>query len=52
VFSASGELKDCIYTPEVVTNVAWGDRNYKTLYLIGINSLYGDRRLFGGVGSR
>jgi hypothetical protein len=33
VFSANGELKDRIYTPEMVTNVAWGDRDYKTLYL-------------------
>ncbi|MGI2903036.1 SMP-30/gluconolactonase/LRE family protein [Tolypothrix sp. VBCCA 56010] len=49
VYSANGELKDRIYTPEVVTNVAWGDRDYKTLYLTGINSLYRVHRPVGGV---
>ena len=41
IFSPSGELKDRIYAPEVITNLAWGqgsDRN--TLYLTGISSLY------------
>ncbi|MBW4567631.1 MAG: SMP-30/gluconolactonase/LRE family protein [Tolypothrix carrinoi HA7290-LM1] len=49
VYSANGELKDRIYTPEVVTNVAWGDRDYKTLYLTGISSLYRIHRPVGGV---
>jgi sugar lactone lactonase YvrE/uncharacterized protein YbjT (DUF2867 family) len=52
VYSANGELKDRIYTPEVVTNVAWGVSDYKTLYLTGINSLYRIHRPVGGVTPR
>ncbi|MFH7025102.1 MAG: SMP-30/gluconolactonase/LRE family protein [Heteroscytonema crispum UTEX LB 1556] len=48
VFSPSGELKDRIYTPESVTNVAWGDTDSKTLYLTGITSLYRVHRPVGG----
>lgn len=44
VFSPSGELKDRIYAPEVITNLAWGDSDHKTLYLTGITSLYRTRR--------
>ena len=49
VFSADGELKDRIYAPEVITNLAWGDPDYKTLYMTGITSLYRIRRPVGGV---
>lgn len=44
VFSSTGELKDRIYAPEVITNLAWGDEDYTTLYLTGITSLYRTRR--------
>lgn len=40
VFSPNGELKDRIYAPEVITNLAWGDDDYTTLYLTGMTSLY------------
>ena len=49
VFSAQGELKARIYAPEVITNLAWGDQDYKTLYLTGLTSLYRIRRDLGGV---
>lgn len=48
VFSANGELKDRIYAPEVITNLTWGDPDYKTLYLTGMSSLYRIRRTVGG----
>lgn len=51
VFSSDGELKDRIYAPEVITNLTWGDPDYKTLYLTGITSLYRIRRLVGGLSS-
>ena len=44
VFSANGELKDRIYAPEVITNLAWGNEDYTTLYLTGITGLYRSRR--------
>mgnify|MGYP002777007989 CR=1 FL=1 len=41
IFSPSGELKDRIYAPEVITNLAWRQNgNCQTLYLTGISSLY------------
>lgn len=40
VFSPKGELKDRIYAPEVITNLAWGECERKILYLTGITSLY------------
>lgn len=41
VFSPSGELKDRIYAPEIITNLAWGQGSDRhTLYLTGISSLY------------
>jgi sugar lactone lactonase YvrE len=46
-----GELKDRIYTPELVTNVAWGGADNKTLYLTGVTSLYCVHRPVGGVTS-
>ncbi len=49
VFDRSGELTDRIYAPEVITNLTWGDPDYKTLYLTGITSLYRIRRAVGGL---
>lgn len=49
VFDRSGELTDRIYAPEVITNLTWGDQDYKTLYLTGITSLYRIRRWVGGL---
>jgi gluconolactonase len=49
VFSSSGELTDRIYVPEAITNLTWGDPEYKTLSLTGITSLYRIRRPVGGL---
>ncbi len=40
VFSPSGRLLGIIAVPERVTNLAWGNNDYKTLYLTASNSLY------------
>ncbi len=39
-FSPSGELLGRIAVPEKVANLAWGNDDYKTLYLTASNSLY------------
>lgn len=40
VFSPSGNLLGKIEVPEAPSNLAWGDRSYKTLYITARNSLY------------
>ncbi|MGK7921152.1 MAG: SMP-30/gluconolactonase/LRE family protein [Trichodesmium sp.] len=40
VFSASGKLLGIIAVPEKVANLAWGNDDYKTLYLTASKSLY------------
>ncbi len=40
VFSPQGDLLGVIETPEPPANIAWGDRDYKTLYITARNSLY------------
>lgn len=40
VFSVSGKLLGIISVPERVTNLAWGNNDYKTLYLTASKSLY------------
>lgn len=40
VFSRSGKLLGIISVPERVTNLAWGNDDYKTLYLTASKSLY------------
>jgi gluconolactonase len=40
IFSPSGNLLGKILVPEVVTNLAWGDKDYKTLYMTASKSLY------------
>lgn len=49
VFSPSGNLLGKIEVPEVAANLAWGDRNYKTLYITASNSLYRIRLKIPGV---
>ncbi|WP_308796064.1 SMP-30/gluconolactonase/LRE family protein [Tolypothrix sp. FACHB-123] len=40
IFSPSGKLLGKIFVPEAVTNLAWGDQDYKTLYITASKSLY------------
>ncbi|NEP87605.1 MAG: SMP-30/gluconolactonase/LRE family protein [Okeania sp. SIO2C2] len=40
VFSPSGKLLGIIAVPEKVANLAWGNNDYKTLYLTASKSLY------------
>lgn len=49
VFSPSGNLLGIIKVPEVPANLAWGDRDYKTLYITARNSLYRVRLKIAGV---
>jgi gluconolactonase len=49
VFSPAGNLRGKIEVPEVAANLAWGDSNYKTLYITASNSLYRIRLKVPGV---
>ena len=40
IFSPNGDLLGIIKTPEAPANIAWGDRDYKTLYITARTSLY------------
>ena len=40
IFSPDGDRLGIIETPEVPTNLAWGDRDYKTLYITANTSVY------------
>lgn len=40
VFSPAGELLGILEVPEAATNVAWGDKDYKTLYITASKSFY------------
>ena len=40
IFSPTGQLLDKINVPENSTNLAWGNQNYKTLYITAGNSVY------------
>jgi sugar lactone lactonase YvrE len=40
VFSDTGRVLGRIHMPEVTANLAWGDADYRTLYLTGSTSLY------------
>jgi gluconolactonase len=51
VFSPSGNLLGRIEVPEVAANIAWGDRDFKTLYITASNSLYRIRLKIPGVRS-
>lgn len=49
VFSPSGNLLGRIEVPETTANLAWGDRDYKTLYITARTSLYRIRLKNAGV---
>ena len=49
IFSPGGKLLDKIFLPENPTNIAWGDRNYKTLYITTYNSVYRIRLKIAGI---
>ncbi|MEP0781568.1 SMP-30/gluconolactonase/LRE family protein [Microcoleus sp. ZQ-A2] len=51
VFSPSGNLLGILEVPEVAANIAWGDDDYKTLYITASNSLYRIRLKIPGVQS-
>ena len=40
IFAPNGELLGIIETPEAPANIAWGDRDYQTLYITARNGLY------------
>lgn len=49
IFSPEGQLIGKIPVPEFATNLAWGDRDYKTLYITASKSLYRIRLKTVGV---
>ncbi len=49
IFSPNGDLLGIIETPEAPTNLAWGDRDYKTLYITANTSLYRIRLQIEGL---
>ena len=49
IFSPNGDLLGIIETPEAPTNLAWGDRDYKTLYITANTSLYRIRLQIEGM---
>jgi gluconolactonase len=49
VFSPNAQLLSKIIVPDVVTNLAWGDKDYKTLYITASNSLYKIRLNIAGI---
>jgi len=51
VIDPSGEPLGVVETPEVSSNVAWGDADFKTLYITAQTSVYRVRTATGGVPS-
>lgn len=49
IFSPNGELLDKIAVPKSVTNLAWGDKDYKTLYITAGESVYRIRLSIAGI---
>ena len=49
IFSPQGKLLGKIFLPENPTNIAWGDRDYKTLYITTYNSIYRIRLKIAGI---
>ena len=49
ILSPAGKLLGRIPVPEMATNVAWGDKDYKTLYITASKSLYRIRLKIAGV---
>ena len=48
-FFAYGQLLGKIAVPEVVTNLAWGDLDYKTLYITATTAIYRIRLKIAGM---
>ncbi|BAY24796.1 SMP-30/gluconolaconase/LRE domain-containing protein [Calothrix sp. NIES-2100] len=48
IFSPTGQLLDKIIVPETVTNLAWGNQDYKTLYITAGQGVYRIRLKVGG----
>jgi len=51
VFSPAGNLLGKIAVPETAANLAWGERDRKTLYITASKSLYRIRLKIPGVRS-
>ncbi len=49
IFSPNGKLLDKIAVPKSVTNLAWGDKDYKTLYITAGESVYRIRLNIPGI---
>ncbi|TWH54846.1 LOW QUALITY PROTEIN: gluconolactonase [Dulcicalothrix desertica PCC 7102] len=49
IFSPTGQLLNKIAVPQSVTNLAWGDKDYKTLYITAGNSIYRIRLNIAGI---
>jgi gluconolactonase len=49
ILSPEGKHLGTIQVPETVGNVAWGDRDGKTLYIAGSTSIYSIRLIVGGT---
>jgi gluconolactonase len=49
ILSPAGKLLGRIPVPEMATNVAWGDKDYKTLYITASKSLYRIRLKIAGA---
>lgn len=49
IFSPTGQLLGKIAVPQSVTNLAWGDKDYKTLYITAGNSIYRIRLNIAGL---
>ncbi|MDF5717054.1 MAG: SMP-30/gluconolactonase/LRE family protein [Rhizonema sp. NSF051] len=49
IFSPTGQLLSKIMVPEVVTNLAWGDPNHKTLYITAGKGIYRIRLKIPGL---
>lgn len=49
IFSPIGQLLNKITVPETVTNLAWGDKDYKTLYITAGSSIYRIRLNIAGI---
>jgi len=49
IFDPSGKKLGRIDLPEVAANIAWGDKDWKTLYITGSTSLYRIRLAIEGI---
>lgn len=49
IFAPTGQLLGKILVPEVVTNLAWGDQDHKTLYITANKGIYRTRLKIPGI---